>query len=75
MAGMLKNFFWPLLALAILSGCSGGSGAGAVDACVARGVQYFKDVGSYPTLRSEPNAGRPAEDVAKERCRRTLTAF
>ncbi|TCZ77671.1 hypothetical protein [Lysobacter sp. N42] len=46
-----------------------------VDYCVARGVAYFKEIGSYPTLQSAPNAGRPAEAVARERCKRTLTAF
>jgi hypothetical protein len=42
-----------------------------VDACVERGVQYFKDIGSYPTL----STGRSAEVVARERCNRTTTAF
>jgi len=46
-----------------------------VDACVERGVQYFKDIGSYPTLSSPPNKGRSAEEVARERCNRTTTAF
>lgn len=46
-----------------------------VDACVKRGVAYFKEIGSYPKLGSAPNAGRRAEDVALERCNRTLTAF
>tara|TARA_Y100000296_G_C5168460_1_gene255998 strand:- start:621 stop:1178 length:558 start_codon:yes stop_codon:yes gene_type:complete len=43
--------------------------------CVDRGVEYFKEIGSYPTLSSHPDAGRPAKDVALERCGRTLTAF
>lgn len=46
-----------------------------VDECVKRGVAYFKEIGSYPKLGSAPNAGRRAEDVALERCNRTLTAF
>jgi len=46
-----------------------------VTACTARGVQYFKDIGSYPTLKSLPDKGRRAEDVARERCQRTTTAF
>jgi hypothetical protein len=46
-----------------------------VEACVERGVQYFKDIGSYPTLSSPPNKGRSAEVVARERCNRTTTAF
>lgn len=54
------------------------AGAGSdnpVTACVERGVAYFKEVGSYPTLQSEPNTGRAAKDVALERCQRTTTAF
>jgi hypothetical protein len=58
----------------VLSGCGGKSNA-EVDACVNRGVAYFKEMGSYPTLKSAPNAGRNAEDVARERCNRTTTAF
>lgn len=46
-----------------------------ITGCVARGVAYYKDIGSYPTLYSEPNAGRSAEEVARERCRRSPTAF
>lgn len=46
-----------------------------VASCVARGVAYFKEVGSYPRLTSDPNKGRRAEDVARERCQRTTTAF
>lgn len=61
-----------------LSGCSkssSSSGGGEVDACVNRGVAYFKEIGSYPTLSSAPTTGRLAEDVARERCNRTTTAF
>jgi hypothetical protein len=47
----------------------------SVNACVNRGIAYFKEIGSYPTLGSAPNAGRSAEDVARERCNRTSTAF
>ncbi len=46
-----------------------------VAACTERGVAYFKEIGSYPTLSSAPNAGRSAREVAAERCGRTLTAF
>lgn len=49
--------------------------ADPVAECIARGVAYFKEIGSYPTLTSAPNAGRSAEDVASERCNRTATAF
>ncbi|HEY0028484.1 MAG TPA: hypothetical protein VGC35_11485 [Allosphingosinicella sp.] len=43
--------------------------------CVRRGIAYFKEIGSYPTLSSAPNRGRDAADVAVERCNRTTTAF
>ncbi len=46
-----------------------------VAACVERGIAYFKEIGSYPELRSAPNAGRTAEEIALERCQRTTTAF
>ena len=54
---------------------SGDSGKDSVAKCTERGVAYFKEIGSYPTLTSAPNAGRAAEDVAMQRCQRTLTAF
>lgn len=59
-----------LAIIVLLSGCNS-----AQEACVERGVAYFAEIGSYPTLNSEPNKGRRAEDVARERCRRTTTAF
>lgn len=46
-----------------------------VAACTKRGIAYFKEIGSYPTLSSAPNRGRSADEVAAERCNRTLTAF
>lgn len=49
--------------------------ADGVAACTERGVAYFKEIGSYPTLSSAPNRGRSAREVAAERCGRTLTAF
>lgn len=58
---------------AALSGCGGGNNNAAVEACVSRGVAYFKEIGSYPNLSSAPNAGRSAEAVARERCNRTTT--
>lgn len=47
----------------------------SVAACTERGVAYFKEIGSDPTLSSAPNQGRSAREVAAERCGRTLTAF
>jgi hypothetical protein len=46
-----------------------------VEKCVARGIAYFKEIGSYPMLHTHPNKGRRAEVVARERCNRTTTAF
>lgn len=43
--------------------------------CVERGVQYFKEIGSYPTPATPPNTGRKAETVARQRCERGLHAF
>ena len=43
----------------------------AVEACVSRGRAYFTEIGSFPTLSD----GRDALAVARERCRRTTTAF
>lgn len=42
-----------------------------VSSCVVRGITYFNEIGSFPTLSD----GRDAEMVATERCRRTTTAF
>lgn len=67
---------------ALLTGCAApraftpsAGETSTVEACVNRGVAYFKEIGSYPRLATAPNAGRRAEDVARERCGRTTTAF
>jgi len=44
-------------------------------ACVDRGIAYFKEIGSYPTLSSEPNRGKQASVVAGEHCNRNLAAY
>jgi len=61
--------------LLILAGCSKSANDSQVEACVQRGIAYFKEIGSYPILKSPPNTGRSAEEVARERCKRTTTAF
>jgi hypothetical protein len=50
-------------------------GGGAIEACVERGIAYFKEIGSYPTLTSSVYEGRSADEEARERCVRTTTAF
>lgn len=49
--------------------------AAAFDQCTARGVAYFKEIGAYPRLVASADAGRGAEEVARERCSRSLQAF
>jgi hypothetical protein len=39
--------------------------------CTARGVAYFKEIGSWPTLSS----GADAFNAAYERCQRSVMAF
>ena len=68
---MPKMIFISCLAI-LIAGCGNSV---EDDKCVARGVEYFKEMGSYPNLTSAPDAGRKAEDVARERCGRTVTAF
>lgn len=66
-----------VVAVAVLPlfGCGAGNPDPKVEACVEKGIAYFKEIGSYPTLSSAPERGRRAEDVARERCNRTTTAF
>lgn len=43
----------------------------AKDRCTDRGIEYFKEIGSYPNLSD----GRSSAKVAAERCARTTGAF
>jgi hypothetical protein len=43
--------------------------------CVQRGIAYFREIGSWPTLMAPPNRGRSAAEVVAERCNRSLMAF
>ena len=72
---LLKRLICWTGVLLTLTGCGDGVDQEEIDDCVRRGVGYFKEIGSYPTLQSSPNTGRLAEDVAIERCNRTTTAF
>ncbi|WP_423907773.1 hypothetical protein [Candidatus Spongiihabitans sp.] len=60
-----------LIGMAVLTSC----GNRKFDSCVNKGVAYFKEIGSYPTLHTYPNTGRHAKTVATERCRRSIIAF
>lgn len=72
---MRSVFVAGALTLAACNAPAGDSATDEVSECVRRGVKYFKEIGSYPTLSAAPNKGRAAEDVAIERCNRTTTAF
>lgn len=43
-----------------------------VEACTERGIAYFKEIGSWPTLKS---TGQSADMVAKAMCRNNNNAF
>jgi len=63
-----------VLAMALLAvgiGPAAAQSSQAIEACVGRGIAYFKEIGSYPRLSD----GRSAAQVARERCNRTTTAF
>lgn len=47
----------------------------AIASCLENGIAYYKEIGSYPTLTSAGMEGRMAEDVAAEKCSRSIQAF
>lgn len=73
----LNSLLICLASVIFVTSCDSGNSnrAAEVAACTQRGIEYFREIGSYPTLSSAPNAGRSADDVAAERCNRTTTAF
>jgi hypothetical protein len=76
----IKRYLLISIIYFLVSACSDGGGDtnsidSAVASCIDRGVAYFKEIGSYPSLATEPNKGRSAAEVASERCSRTTTAF
>ena len=70
-----SSVYGAALLTSLLAGCGRSGPDPAVEACVVRGIAYFKEIGSYPNLSSPPDTGRLADDVARERCNRTTTAF
>ncbi len=67
----IRNLLVFLAVLAALGGLVAWQRTDAEEACTAKGVDYFKQIESYPYLSD----GRSAERVARERCERTTTAF
>lgn len=43
--------------------------------CVSRGIEYYKSIGSYPTLQSDMFKGKSAKSLVEERCARTSSAY
>ena len=61
-----------MIAPLLLTGCGDGeSDRQALADCYYNGVQYYKDIGSYPRLSD----GRNAEEVALQKCGRSKFAF
>ena len=52
-----------------------GKGNSPASQCIERGIQYHKDTSGYPTFTTAPNKGRAAEDVVRERCGRSTSAY
>ena len=42
-----------------------------LESCHKKGIEYYKEIGSYPYLSD----GRKAEDVVKEKCKRYSGCF
>lgn len=61
-----------LLLSCVLVGCSTEHYTNRVEECTERGISYFKEIGSYPNLKSNDKS---AEQVSAERCNITTTAF
>jgi len=54
----------------LLNGCS--NKQKEFDTCVEKGIQYYKDIDSYPMLKTENIS---AESKAKQLCSNSLIAF
>jgi hypothetical protein len=55
----------------VLGGCNSADSGPSVDACVEKGIAYFRDIGSFPYLSD----GRDAKLGVRDRCGRTTGAF
>jgi hypothetical protein len=69
-----KVLFITLL-LCLLNACSKSENTSSkqdlISRCFKKGIEHFKDIGSYPTL----STGKSADKQALERCKRTFKAF
>jgi len=70
--------FKHMLVLALFSSISisltacGKSDHDEYNACIQKGIQYYKDIDSYPTLKSENIS---AEDKVEQTCKNSVIAF
>jgi len=59
-----------------LVGCGGSNGKSSGDndikECVQKGIAYYKEIGSYPMLKSENIS---AEEKALQKCENSRVAF
>lgn len=67
-----------LFAIFLLSACNNSSdnstsaySKSETELCIEKGIRYYQDIGSYPTLSN----GQKAEEAAREKCSRTTGAF
>lgn len=58
-----------LVSLGLLA-CSGNEDK--YNSCVQKGIKYYKDIGSYPKLKSENIS---AEEKAQQSCKNSSVAF
>lgn len=72
---MLKTIAISLVCCLVACGSGTDDHQAEIDACTERGIAYFKEIGSYPTLAAEMYKGMSADSVARARCERTITAF
>lgn len=63
----MKNSIRLFLTLLFLLSCDNKN----YETCVSKGINYFKDIGSFPTLSD----GRNAKKIAEQRCLNTTGAF
>lgn len=70
---MIKKIYirLPIILLIIgLTGCNGGKKE--YESCIQKGIQYYKDIDSYPKLKTE---NIPAEDKVRQLCKKSPVAF
>ena len=52
-----------------------GDDEAAMQECLERGREFYRAKGNYTVVNIPPNTGRLVEEVVRERCERSTTAF